>query len=910
MAVFKCKMCGGTLEINNNESVAVCEYCGTKQTLPRLDNERKVQLYDRANYFRRENEFDKAMGIYEMILSEDKEDCESYWGIVLCRYGIEYVEDPRTHKRIPTVNRAQFTSIFDDEDYKKAIEYSNTLQRVVYEEEADVIDKIQKGILEISNKEEPFDVFICYKETDASGNRTQDSVYAQDIYTALTKEGYKVFFSRITLENKLGSAYEPYIFAALNSARVMLVVGTNKDNFNAVWVKNEWSRYLTLIKLGKEKTLIPVFKDMSPYDMPEEFQYLQSQDMGKIGYLQDLVHGIKKIVKKDEPQVIVTTIPAQATTVVKETVVTGGNPTVDSLLERAFIFLGDMEWESANEYCEKVLDIEPKNAQAYLGKLLVEKKVTKKENLRWCNSSFEASRNYYKAISFGDEALVKELTGYIKEIKDAKEKRRIKEIYDSASRKMDSAVSEDEFKDAARAFSSIKEYENSATLARECVKKAEIARREEIYEKANSLMLEDVVSKCETAIEFFELISGWKDVDDKILACKRKIEDLKVKEEAYRIERERKEEQDRIACERKAEEERKQAEEKQRNIAAKKKKNKKLAISVSSGVALVLVFAIVLINVIIPNNKYNKALVLMNDGKYEEAIKIFDALDGYKDSVAYIEKSKAGMYEYAETLMVTGDYKGAKEVFDILADYKDSFDKAILAENEICYTKAQEFLSTGSYESAYEIFSELGEFKNCQDKAIEIRSEHRELVKPGDIILFGNYEQDNDKSNGKEPIRWIALDVQEDKMLVVSEYGLANQPFHDKHEKVDWKNCYLREWLNSDFFSAAFDSEEQKFIIDKSKGYFNTKDYQAYGLVFVLSADDFYKYEFVSRDLELTDYAIAQGGDSNRVCWWLAKQSNTWWGYYVTPDKVVSANGARVNDKDFYVRPAMWIEIE
>ena len=300
MAVFKCKMCGGTLEVNNNESVATCEYCGTKQTLPNLDDEKRVQLYDRVNYFRRENEFDKAMGIYEMILSDNKEDCESYWGIVLCRYGIEYVEDPRTHKRIPTVNRAQFTSIFDDEDYKKAIEYADTLQKVVYEEEAAVIDKIQKGILQISSKEEPFDVFICYKETDSSGNRTQDSVYAQDIYTALTKEGYKVFFSRITLEDKLGSAYEPYIFAALNSAKVMLVVGTNKENFNAVWVKNEWSRYLTLIKAGKDKILIPVYKDISPYEMPEEFQYLQSQDMGKIGFMQDIIHGVHKLINTDK----------------------------------------------------------------------------------------------------------------------------------------------------------------------------------------------------------------------------------------------------------------------------------------------------------------------------------------------------------------------------------------------------------------------------------------------------------------------------------------------------------------------------------------------------------------------------------------------------------------------------------
>ena len=216
MAIFKCKICGGSLEIDNAQSVATCEYCGTKQTLPKLDNERRANLYDRANHFRRNNDFDKAMGIYENILNEDNTDAEAYWSIVLCRYGIEYVEDPTTHKRVSTVNRAQFTSIFDDEDYKSAIANADGYQREIYEEEANAINEIQKGILAISQKEEPFDVFVCYKETDASGRRTQDSVLATELYHELTREGFKVFFSRITLEDKLGVAYEPYIFAALD----------------------------------------------------------------------------------------------------------------------------------------------------------------------------------------------------------------------------------------------------------------------------------------------------------------------------------------------------------------------------------------------------------------------------------------------------------------------------------------------------------------------------------------------------------------------------------------------------------------------------------------------------------------------------------------------------------------------
>lgn len=443
MSVFKCKMCGGALEINQGDTVAVCEYCGTKQTLPKLDDEKRVQLYDRANYFRRQNEFDKAMGIFEMIIADEKDDAEAYWGIVLCKYGIEYVEDPRSHKRVPTVNRAQYTSIFDDNDYLSAIEHADEYQRDIYKEEAKVIDSIQKGILEISAKEEPFDVFICYKETDSKGNRTNDSVYAQDIYSALTKEGYKVFFARITLEDKLGSAYEPYIFAALHSAKVMLVIGTSKENFNAVWVKNEWSRFLAISKDDSSRAVIPCYKDISPYDMPKEFAYLQSQDMGKIGYIQDLVHGIEKYIKKEA---------------VKETIVVNGvnNSNISPLLKRAFMFLEDGDWQSADEYCEKALDIDPENAQAYLGKLLVELKIKKISELKKSVTIIENNHYYKKAVRYSDEKLNTILISINESIKE--------NIYKGATILMDYA----EYDKATRVLSKIPHYKNSDLLVEKC----------------------------------------------------------------------------------------------------------------------------------------------------------------------------------------------------------------------------------------------------------------------------------------------------------------------------------------------------------------------------------------------------------------------------------------------------------
>ena len=600
MLFFKCKMCGGTFEINNNETVATCEYCGTQQTLPKLDDDRRLNLYDRANHFRRNSEFDKAMGIYENILNEDNTDAEAYWSLVLCRYGIEYVEDPSSHKRLPTVNRAQFTSIFDDDNYKSALQYADGYQRSIYEEEAKAINEIQKGILAISQKEEPFDVFICYKETDNNGRRTPDSVLANDLYHQLTQEGFKVFFARITLEDKLGSAYEPYIFAALNSAKVMVVLGTKPEFFNAVWVKNEWSRYLALIKQGQKKMLIPAYKDMDPYDLPEEFSHLQAQDMSKLGFMQDLIRGIKKIAQADAPK----------TTVVKETVISGGNANTAPLLKRAFMFLEDGDWNSANEYCEKVLDIDPENASAYLGKLLSELRVRKQEALKDQAEPFDHRNNYQKAVRFADEKLKTVLAGYIEHINTRNENARLDGIYTRAKNAMSAANTESTYKEAAHLFESVSEYQDSAALAQSCYEKAEAARKDAILAEGKAKMRGEVISNYESAIKLFESISGWKDADEKIYACQKKLEEIKAKTEAERLEKERQ-----------AEIARKEAE-----------RNKKIAIITTPIVCAIIAFIIVLNTVIIPNNKYNDAVALMDAGNIIEAYEALVALDGYKDS--------------------------------------------------------------------------------------------------------------------------------------------------------------------------------------------------------------------------------------------------------------------------------------
>ena len=394
MIALKCKMCGGDLSVSPGASVGTCQYCGTTMTLPVTGSTQVADQFNRASGLRQGDEFDRASEVYLRLLEANPRDAEAHWGMVLCRFGIAYVEDPETGRRLPTCNRVRFGSILEDEDYLQAITWADGEAKAVYQAEAEAIAAIQREFLDISAREEPFDVFLCYKEKDGQGERTPDSVLAQELYYELTEKGYRVFFSRLTLEGKLGISYEPYIFAALRSARVMVVVTTRAEYVNAPWVKNEWSRYLALIRQGEDKVLIPAYRDMDPYTLPEELASLQAQDMGKLGFMQDLLEGIHKFLRREPDD--------------------GGGrtgPTASTLTKRGMLALEDGDFAAADAHFERALDHDPEEAMAYVGKLMVERKVKVPSDLGRTGKPLEASSNYRNAVRFADPELKKLLEG-------------------------------------------------------------------------------------------------------------------------------------------------------------------------------------------------------------------------------------------------------------------------------------------------------------------------------------------------------------------------------------------------------------------------------------------------------------------------------------------------------------------
>lgn len=357
MIALKCKLCGGNIQITG-ESHGICDSCGSEVTLPKIDDDKRAEFYNRGNHFRQKGDFDRAYSAFEHIIADNMQDAEAHWSLTLCRYGVEYVQDPRSGEYKPTVSRMSFSPVLEDPDYLKALEYSDEYTKDLYRRAAGKIALIQERFLEISKKEEPYDVFICFKAEEDNGNRTLGSIIAQDIYEKLSEKGIRTFFSRITLENKIGEEYEPYIFAALNSAKIMLVVSNKPEHLEARWVKNEWSRFLNMMDKDHNKSMIRVFQDMSPYDFPMELQSTaQGVDASRVGYMQDLIRGISKILGINQESNLLSTQNMQ-------------KMTIGNLLKRTQQALEDGTYHKALEFTDQILNMDPESGEGFFYQLL------------------------------------------------------------------------------------------------------------------------------------------------------------------------------------------------------------------------------------------------------------------------------------------------------------------------------------------------------------------------------------------------------------------------------------------------------------------------------------------------------------------------------------------------------------
>lgn len=412
MGALKCKMCGSNLEIEDSITVCKCEKCGTSQTVPDIEDDKELKLFERAGRLLFNCDFDKAAGIYNTITDSYPEEAEGYWGLVLCKYGIEYA-DNASGKKVPVCHRISYDSVMDDEDFELVMENSDSESRAIFREEAKIIEENRKKYIQIAESEQPYDIYISYRAKDDNGDKTAVSEIAGHLYNKLTSAGYRVFLSEAALKGKKRSECEPYIYSALNSANVMLALGTSYDDYNDVWVKNEWNRYLEIAEKNKNKCLIPCYKDVDEYDIPKEFAGLKVCQLGNDDTFNNIMAEIANVVKPEsvnqpapEPE---KAEPAEEIELEEIEIIEPVN--INKLLDEGFSAISDKNWKKANKLFFQVLDEEPDNSKAYWGQLLVQQE---------CTNAREMADNLYLQVigNTSDNTYELEIRDRRQEIKD------------------------------------------------------------------------------------------------------------------------------------------------------------------------------------------------------------------------------------------------------------------------------------------------------------------------------------------------------------------------------------------------------------------------------------------------------------------------------------------------------------
>ena len=191
----------------------------------------------------------------------------------------------------------------------------------------------------------------------------------------------------------------------------------------------------------------------------------------------------------------------------------------------------------------------------------------------------------------------------------------------------------------------------------------------------------------------------------------------------------------------------------------------------------------------------------------------------------------------------------------------------------------------------------------------------------GDVIKIGKYEQNDDTSDGSEPIEWLVIARENDRLLLISRYALECLRFNTTDKLATWDYSTIFEWLNSTFFYEAFSPTERTLVLrseipaDQNPFFNSDPGKDTVERLFLLSIPEAYQY-FNSEDArrcEPTKYTLAKGArvTDGKCVWWLRSPGfDASVAARVMADGRINYCGFHVNSDDNAVRPAMWVALD
>lgn len=243
----------------------------------------------------------------------------------------------------------------------------------------------------------------------------------------------------------------------------------------------------------------------------------------------------------------------------------------------------------------------------------------------------------------------------------------------------------------------------------------------------------------------------------------------------------------------------------------------------AAGVALI-IGIILIVNVAIkPMIKYSDASAALDEGEYEEAIRLFTELDGYRDSKTLLAQAQM-MFDFNRGYDITGK------------------SDEMTAENiESSYLRAKSYITNKKYDKAAQILRILGNYKDCTELLEGVKYYG---LKIGDSLSFGEWEQDGNQSNGFETLEWTVASVEDDSIVLICDNVIECRAYSDDGAD-SWKDSTLRKFLTGEFYERAFSTEEKnellakKLVTEVNPEYETSSGSATVDSVFVLSIEEY-----------------------------------------------------------------------
>lgn len=287
MSILKCKYCGNDIEISEQVSTTLCPTCQNNVSVPILNSEKKLSLYNIATRLRFIGDYNKALKVYSTI-KNSFDEVEVYIGLILVKYGIMYQDN----KLICNVVCEE--SIYENKDYLHALDIAD-------EDLLDFLDdfgkKVEEARLEMLNYAKTFKSYDITILVNDENRKSDGYLVAKEMYEILSAEGRKVFFPTHVLKNLEGRDKEAQLYCALKSSKMLILFAKSIEKLSEEKLMYYTNKYLDIMDNDDNHTFLPCFENIAYSDVPERIKSFSIIDLASESFIDNIMDSVDNVFK-------------------------------------------------------------------------------------------------------------------------------------------------------------------------------------------------------------------------------------------------------------------------------------------------------------------------------------------------------------------------------------------------------------------------------------------------------------------------------------------------------------------------------------------------------------------------------------------------------------------------------------